>query len=81
MVWLSPRSSPPEVVGTPGFIAPEVMATRNLRLGDPKKNLPQISTDRHALAVLIYTFLLNRHPLNGGQVWDLDDIQRDDDLR
>lgn len=57
------------------------MATRGLRLGDPKKNLPQISTDRHALAVLIYTFLLNRHPLNGGKVWDLDDIQRDDDLR
>ena len=43
--------------------------------------MPKIETDRHALAVLIYTFLLNRHPLDGGKVWDVDDPQKDDDMR
>lgn len=76
-----PHKFPPEVVGTPGFIAPEVLATKALPVNDPQKNLPKIETDRHALAVLIYTFLLNRHPLDGGKVWDVDDPQRDDDLR
>lgn len=76
-----PQKFPPEVVGTPGFIAPEVLATKMLPVGDPKKKLPQISTDRHALAVLIYTFLLNRHPLDGGKIWDVDDPQKDDDMR
>ena len=60
------------VLGTPDFIAPEVMATRELKLGDPNKKLPSINTDRHALAVLIYMYLLNRHPLRGGKVWDTD---------
>ena len=60
------------VLGTPDFIAPEVMATRELKLGDPYKKLPSINTDRHALAVLIYMYLLNRHPLRGGKVWDID---------
>lgn len=60
------------VLGTPDFIAPEVMATRELQLGDPNKKLPSINTDRHALAVLIYMYLLNRHPLRGGKVWDID---------
>ena len=60
------------VLGTPDFIAPEVMATRELKLGDPNKKLPSINTDRHALAVLIYMYLLNRHPLRGGKVWDID---------
>lgn len=76
-----PGKFPPEVVGTPGFIAPEVLATKTLRIDDPKKNLPKITTDRYALAVLIYTFLLNRHPLDGGKVWDIDDPQKDDDMR
>ena len=67
-----PGKFPPEVVGTPDFIAPEVMATRKLHLGDPNKQLPNINTDRHALAVLIYMYLLNRHPLRGGKVNDLD---------
>ena len=74
-----PGKFPPEVVGTPGFIAPEVLATKTLKVDDPKKNLPKIETDRHALAVLIYTFLLNRHPLRGGKVWDIDP-SKDEDL-
>lgn len=76
-----PHKFPPEVVGTPGFIAPEVLATKALKVDDPKKNLPKIETDRHALAVLIYTFLLNRDPLDGGKVWNVDDPQKDDDMR
>lgn len=67
-----PGKYPPDVVGTPDFIAPEVMETRSLKLGDPKKKLPSIYTDRHALAVLIYMYLLYRHPLRGGKVHDLD---------
>lgn len=76
-----PGKFPPEVIGTPGFIAPEVLATKTLKVDDPQKNLPKITTDRYALAVLIYTFLLHRHPLDGGKVWDVDDPQKDDDMR
>lgn len=67
-----PGKYPPDVVGTPDFIAPEVLETRALSVGDPKKFLPSIHTDRHALAVLIYMYLLYRHPLRGGKVHDLD---------
>lgn len=67
-----PGKYPPGVIGTPDFIAPEVMATRSLPINDPNKKVPRIETDRHALAVLIYMYLLNRHPLRGGKVWDLD---------
>lgn len=76
-----PGKYPPEVIGTPGFIAPEVLATKTLSISDPNKKLPKIATDRYQLAVLIYTFLLNRHPLDGGKVWDVDDPQKDDDMR
>lgn len=67
-----PGKYPPDVMGTPDFVAPEVLETKGLPVNDPKKNLPKISTDRHALAVLIYMYLLHRHPLRGGKVWDLD---------
>jgi len=67
-----PGRYPPDVVGTPDFIAPEVLQTRSLKIGNPNKKLPCIQTDRHALAVLIYMYLLNRHPLRGGKVNDLD---------
>lgn len=74
-----PGKYPPDVMGTPDFIAPEVMATRALKLGDPNKKLPNIYTDRHALAVLIYMYLLNRHPLRGGRVNDLEPV-KDEEL-
>ncbi|MEY3444667.1 MAG: hypothetical protein RLZZ519_2948, partial [Bacteroidota bacterium] len=51
-----PGKFPPDVVGTPDFIAPEVMATNHLAKNDPKRVLPSINTDRHALAVLIYMY-------------------------
>lgn len=74
-----PGKYPPDVVGTPDFIAPEVLETRSLKVGDPNKKLPSIDTDRHALAVLIYMYLLYRHPLRGGKVHDLDPA-RDEEL-
>ena len=67
-----PGKFPPDVVGTPDFIAPEVLKTTHLKLGDPQKNLPRIETDRHALAVLIYMYLLYRHPLRGKKIHDAD---------
>ena len=63
-----PGKYPPDVVGTPDFIAPEVMATLKLKLNDQNRALPRIETDRHALAVLIYMYMLYRHPLKGGIV-------------
>lgn len=67
-----PGRFPPDVVGTPDFIAPEVLKTSNLRIDDPNRNLPRIETDRHALAVLIYMYLLYRHPLRGEKIHDTD---------
>ncbi len=62
-----PNKYPPDVVGTPDFIAPEVISTMHLPVGNGR-HLPRIETDRHALAVLIYMYLLHRHPLKGGLV-------------
>jgi len=74
-----PGKYPPDVLGTPDFIAPEVIATKHLRIGDPARKLPSIATDRHALAVMIYMYLLYRHPLRGGKVNDLD-ATKDEEL-
>lgn len=48
-----------EVLGTPGYIAPEVLSSEG------EKYTPSIDTDKHALSVLIYQLLLCRHPLEG----------------
>lgn len=74
-----PGKYPPDVIGTPDFIAPEVVASKHLPTSDPNRKLPSIQTDRHALAVLIYMYLLYRHPLRGGKVHDLDPL-KDEDL-
>lgn len=74
-----PGKYPPDVVGTPDFIAPEVLATQGLSKEDPKRALPRIQTDRHALSVLLYMYLLYRHPLRGGKVHDLE-TWRDEEL-
>ncbi|HJT77427.1 MAG TPA: serine/threonine-protein kinase [Gemmataceae bacterium] len=63
-----PGVYPPDVLGTPGYFAPEVLATQHLPLEDPKRRLPSNLTDLHALAVLIYEYLLRRHPLRGPKV-------------
>jgi hypothetical protein len=67
-----PGKYPPDVVGTPDFIAPEVISSQHLPKDDPKRILPSRTTDRHALAVLIYMYLFFRHPLRGRKVFDPD---------
>ncbi len=63
-----PGVCPAKVLGTKGYSAPEVVATSHLSLKHPKKILPSIRTDLHALAVIIYETLLMRHPLVGKKV-------------
>lgn len=75
-----PGKFPPDVVGTPDFIAPEVVMTSHLNKADPQRKLPRRETDSHALAVLIYMYLLYRHPLRGGKVHDMTDEIRDEAL-
>ncbi|MET0394570.1 MAG: kinase [Chitinophagaceae bacterium] len=72
-----PGLFPPDVIGTADFIAPEVLATKHLSKTDPARKLPNRLTDLHALAVMIYMYLLYRHPLKGGKVHDLD-TEKDD---
>lgn len=74
-----PSKYPPDVIGTPDFIAPEVMATIHLKKEDSGRFLPSRYTDLHALAVLIYMYLLYRHPLRGGKIWD-QDPQKDEEI-
>jgi hypothetical protein len=66
-----PGVAPPSVLGTPGYIAPEVLA------GHAK---PSIDTDKHALAVLIYQILLHRHPLQGRKVHSTRSAEEDEQL-
>ena len=75
-----PGKYPPDVVGTPDFIAPEVVRTSHLSKDNPDRYLPSIATDKHALAVLIYMYLLYRHPLRGGKIHDMNDPQKDETL-
>jgi serine/threonine protein kinase len=74
-----PGKFPPDVMGTPDFIAPEVLATKHLGKTDLGRKHPSIQTDRHALAVMIYMYLLHRHPLRGGKIHDAD-ATKDEEL-
>jgi len=75
-----PNKFPPDVIGTADFIAPEVVASSHLKKDDPKRVLPSRDTDRHALAVLIYQYLLLRHPLRGIKIHDIEDPNIDETL-
>ncbi|WP_159478557.1 helix-hairpin-helix domain-containing protein [Dyadobacter sp. 3J3] len=72
-----PGLYPAEVIGTADFIAPEVLSTKHLNKTDPNRKLPNRLTDLHALACLVYMYLLHRHPLKGSKVHDLD-TEKDD---
>ncbi|PXX74489.1 helix-hairpin-helix domain-containing protein [Rivihabitans pingtungensis] len=74
-----PGKHPPSVIGTPDFIAPEVVKTAHMPIGDADRKLPSRVTDLHALAVMIYMYLLYRHPLRGDKFHDTD-ASRDDEL-
>ncbi len=52
-----PGVLPPDVLGTKEYMAPELVSGR--------AKWPSVETDRHALAVLLYRWLLYRHPLLG----------------
>jgi serine/threonine protein kinase len=73
-----PQIYPPDVMGTRGYIAPEVLATQGLPFRDPRRQHPNVRTDLHALAVLIYDYLLNRHPLEGRKIHSA--VAEEDDL-
>lgn len=75
-----PGKFAPDVTGTPDFIAPEVVRTRDLAIDDPQRIHPSMETDRHALAVLIYLYLTGRHPLRGRKIHDAHDADRDESL-
>ena len=75
-----PGLFPPDVLGTSGYIAPEVLATVGLPINDPKRKHPCASTDQHALAVLLYEYLLYRHPLQGPKVNSTSSAEEDDQL-
>lgn len=74
-----PGLYPPDVIGTADFIAPEVIATKHLDKNDPNRNLPNRLTDLHALAVLIYMYLLYRHPLRGGNYFGAVESDQEED--
>ena len=46
------------VLGTPGFIAPEVLA---------RKSIPSIYSDRFSLSVIMFLLLFHGHPLEGSR--------------
>ena len=75
-----PGLYPPDVMGSPGYIAPEVLGTQQLPVNDPNRYLPNAATDQHALAVLIYQYLLLRHPLRGPKVHSTASAEEDERL-
>lgn len=64
-----PGVVPPQVLGTPEYIAPELLVA--------KQGRPSSTTDLHSLAVLIYQLLLYRHPLRGPRVCSPDPAEDD----
>lgn len=75
-----PNKYAPEVVGTRGYIAPEVLSTLVLDFNDPRRALPCVQTDLHALPVLIYEYLFFRHPLIGPKIYSTRSAEEDDFL-
>lgn len=62
-----PGLFPPEVIGTRGYVAPEVLQT--LGMERSKRKFPGVQTDLHSMAVLIYEYIFLRHPLIGPKIY------------
>ena len=75
-----PGIPPPDILQTPGYSAPEVVATQEMPFGDPKRISPSMRTNLHALSVLIYELLLQRHPLRGPKVNSIKSSEEDERL-
>lgn len=76
-----PGLFPPEVAGTKGYIAPEVLETMELSFDDPGRKLPCAATDLFALPVLLYEYLLRRHPLDGPKIYSTASTEEDEFLQ
>jgi DNA-binding helix-hairpin-helix protein with protein kinase domain len=64
------------VVGTPGYMAPELI----IGWTEGKRVVPDRLSDRHALAVLLYQFLLMTHPLLSGTMPALSESAEEDSM-
>ncbi|MGN0687373.1 MAG: hypothetical protein ACI4KA_04625 [Oscillospiraceae bacterium] len=73
-----PGKYPPEVCGTRGYIAPEVLETMGME--STKRSYPCVQTDLHAMPVLMYEYFFLRHPLIGPKIYCADSAERDDYL-
>lgn len=68
-----PGLYPADVLGTPDFMAPEVVASQ----GTAQQVMPSRATDLHALAVLCYLYFFHRHPLRGRKIWSQDEKEQE----
>lgn len=62
-----PGLYPPEVIGTRGYVAPEVLQT--LGMEREYRKFPSVLTDLHSMAVLIYEYIFLRHPIIGPKIY------------
>lgn len=70
----------PLAICTPDFIAPEYIDLEERNNAGNECYIPNIETNNHALAVLLYMLLLYRHPLRGGKIHDMDPA-KDEELK
>ena len=70
-----PGLFPPEVIGTRGYVAPEVLQT--LGMDRKQRKFPGVQTDLHSMAVLIYEYIFLRHPIIGPKIYSEDPEQDD----
>jgi serine/threonine protein kinase len=69
-----PNLFPPDVLGTKGYFAPEVLKS----MKSQTRILPSNWTDLHALGVLIYEYIFQRHPLDGCKIWNDTSAEEDE---
>lgn len=75
-----PGFYPAAVLGTTGYIDPTVLATSGPGLPATQRRMPDRTSDRHAMAVLIYELLLHSHPLLGPKLRSAESEEEDDFL-